>query len=338
MAFSLSLLGERPSGIVPDKTEPEEFCPVDLDGLVDDTLLDFNLYLPAGTGRFVFYRSSSLPFAARHRRRLLENNVRVLYIRTADRQQYLQYLEHNLDQVLRNPEVAQPKKAKLLYSVSQAVMQDTLDQPRSKTIVPRTRQMAERTVDFVLRSDRAMGQLARLMTTDYYTYTHSINVCVFGVALARHVGVESADIKEYAVGALLHDIGKTQVEKDLLTRAGPLSAEEMELMKAHVTLGEQILQEHHSLSGLAMIPVSQHHEKLDGSGYPRALDADALHLFGRITAIADTYDAMTSKRTYQRAFTPYEALRLMREEMRTKFDRELLDHFIRLLRVKSSRG
>ncbi len=104
-------------------------------------------------------------------------------------------------------------------------MQDTLEQPRSQTIVPRTRQMAERTVDFVLRSDRAIGQLARLMSTDYYTYTHSINVCVFGVALARQAGIDPADLKDYAVGALLHDLGKTQIDKELLTRAGPLSDE-----------------------------------------------------------------------------------------------------------------
>jgi HD-GYP domain-containing protein (c-di-GMP phosphodiesterase class II) len=334
MSLPVPALVPKQSGVVPDRTVPEEFCPVDLDGLVDDTLLDFNLYIPAGAGRFVFYRSSSLSFTARHRKRLLDNNVRVLYIRTADRQQYLQYLEHNLDQVLSNPEVTAPKKARLLYSVSQAVMQDTLEQPRSAAIVPRTRQMAERTVGFVLRSERALGQLARLMTTDYYTYTHSINVCVFGVALARQAGVDHGDIRDYAVGALLHDLGKTQIEKTLLTRPGPLSEDEMEVMRGHVAIGEALLREHHGLSDAAMLPVAQHHEKLDGTGYPRGLRGDDLHLFGRITAIADTYDAMTSKRSYQRAFTPFEALKQMREEYREKFDQVLLEQFIRLLRVR----
>jgi putative nucleotidyltransferase with HDIG domain len=331
---SVSPIELKPSGIVPDQTVPEEFCPVDLDGLVDDTKLDFNLYLAAGPQRFVFYRSSSLPFTARHRQRLIDNSVRVLYIRTAERQQYLQYLEHHLDRVLGNLEVPQPKKAKLLYSVSQTVMQDTFEQPRSQTIVPRTRKMAERTVEFVLRNNGALGQLARLMSTDYYTYTHSINVCIFGVTLARHVGLNEADLKEYAVGALLHDLGKTEIPKELLTRAGPLSHDEMAAVKSHVVIGEQLLREHHALSQVALIPVAQHHEKLDGSGYPRALEADGLHLFGRLTAIADTFDAMTSKRSYQRAFTPYETLRLMREDLKDKFDQDLLAHFIRLLRVR----
>jgi HD-GYP domain-containing protein (c-di-GMP phosphodiesterase class II) len=107
----------------------------------------------------------------------------------------------------------------------------------------------------------------------------------------------------------------------------------MAIMRSHVTLGEEILRDHHAVSGLAMLPVSQHHEKLDGSGYPRGLGAAELHLFGRITAIADTYDAMTSKRTYQRAFSPYETLKMMRERFREKFDQDLLEQFIRLLRV-----
>ncbi len=333
VSLPLPLLEPRPSGVIPDSEEPEEFCPVDLDGLVDDTLLDFNLYLAAGPGRFVFYRSRRLAFTPIHRQRLLDNAVRILYIRTAERQQYLDYLEHNLDQVLSNPAVAQPKKAKLLYLVSQTVMQDTLEQPRSRTIVPRTRQMAERTVDFVLRSDGAMGQLARLMSVDYYTYTHSINVCVFGVALARHVGLDAADLKRYATGALLHDLGKTQIDKELLTRAGPLSEPEMAVMRQHVIIGEQILTQHHSLDALAMVPVSQHHEKLDGTGYPRQIGEEQFHLFGRITAIADTFDAMTSKRSYQRAFTAYEALTFMRERLREKFDQDLLEQFIRLLRA-----
>jgi HD-GYP domain-containing protein (c-di-GMP phosphodiesterase class II) len=331
--LSLLDLDHRPSGVVPDKTAPEEFCPVDLDGLVDDTELDFDLYLQAGTARFVFYRNSRLPFTSRHRGRLLDNGVRTLYIRTAERHQYLQYLENNLDRVLGNPVVAPPKKAQLLYSVSQVVMQETFDQPRSKAIGPRTRKIAERTVDFVLRSNRAVGQLARLMSTDYYTYTHSINVCVFGVTLARHIGLADRELKEYAVGALLHDLGKAEIAKDLLTRTGPLTAEEMEDMRKHVVIGEQILRDHHDLSATAMIPVSQHHEKMDGTGYPRAISGGDFHVFGRITAIADTFDAMTSKRSYQRAYTPFETLKLMREDLRAKFDQTLLEQFIRLLKV-----
>jgi putative nucleotidyltransferase with HDIG domain len=193
--------------------------------------------------------------------------------------------------------------------------------------------MAERTVSFVLRSDRALGQLAKLMRTDYYTYTHSINVCVFGVALARHIGIDHADLRDYAIGALLHDLGKADLDRSLLTSTRPLTDDEMAVMRSHVIKGEELLTRHHTIPPQAMLPVSQHHEKLDGSGYPRALPGEGLHLFGRITAIADTYDAMTSKRTYQRAFTPFETVTKMRDQLREKFDQELLEQFIRVMRV-----
>jgi HD-GYP domain-containing protein (c-di-GMP phosphodiesterase class II) len=330
LPLSLSTAPPRPSGIVPDHTEPDEFCAIDLDGLVDDTALDFNLYLPAGPDRFVFYRSISQEFTPRHRQRLLDNNVRTVYIRTAERQQYLKYLEHNLDRVLSNPAVGETKKAKLLYSVSQTVMQETLEQPRSQEIVPRTRQMAQHTVDFVLKSDQALGQLARLMTTDYYTYTHSINVCVFGVALAREAGVSAADLKEFAVGSLLHDLGKTQIEKDLITRAGSLTDDEMEVVRRHVIIGEQLLTEHHSISTLAMIAVSQHHEKLDGSGYPRKLTASQIPVQSKIMTISDIYDALVAiDRPYKGAQPPDKALDILRDDVRRgRLDGDLLDVFI----------
>jgi HD-GYP domain-containing protein (c-di-GMP phosphodiesterase class II) len=334
---ALALADPVASGIINGTSTVEQFYAIELDGLVVDTILDFNLYLPAGPGRFLFFRSTSLPFTVFHRNRLLENNVRTVYVRASERARYLQYLEHHLDQVMANPEVSTPSKAKLLYTVSKAVVEEAFEQPRSQTIVPRTRQLAVQTVDFVLRSERALGQLARLMTTDYYTYTHSINVCVFGVALARHAGVSRDDIREFAVGALLHDLGKTQVPKELLTKRGPLTPDEMQAMREHVANGERLLAQHGGLSALAIVPVAQHHEKLDGSGYPRGLAGSDVHLFGRIAAIADVFDAMTSDRTYQRAFTAYGALKKMKEELAPHFDRMLLERFIRTLRQPAVR-
>jgi HD-GYP domain-containing protein (c-di-GMP phosphodiesterase class II) len=334
---ALALAEPVASGIINGTSTVEQFYAIELDGLVVDTILDFNLYLPAGPGRFLFFRSTSLPFTIVHRNRLLDNNVRTVYVRASERARYLQYLEHHLDQVMTNPEVPTPTKAKLLYTVSKAVVEEAFEQPRSQTIVPRTRQLAVQTVDFVLRSERALGQLARLMTTDYYTYTHSINVCVFGVALARHAGVSRDDIREFAVGALLHDLGKTQVPKALLTKRGPLTPDEMQAMREHVVNGERLLAQHGGLSPLAIVPVAQHHEKLDGSGYPRGLSGSDVHLFGRIAAIADVFDAMTSDRTYQRALTAYGALRKMKDELAPHFDRMLLERFIRALRQPALR-
>nr|MCU0257187.1 HD domain-containing protein [Vicinamibacterales bacterium] len=278
----------------PEQPPPETFVPVDLDGLLVDTILDFNLFLPAGRGRLLYFRSPNLEFTVDHRNRLLDNGVRTLYIRAQERSRYNQYLEQHLPAVIANPAIAPRKKADLLYTVSTNVVQECLGDPRSEAIVPRTRRVAESTIDFVLRSERSVAQLATLMATDYYTYTHSINVSVFSVALAHKVGVSREDLAEFATGALLHDVGKSEIPLALITKSGPLSAEEMQVMQQHVRIGERLLNTHQRLSAFAMLAVKQHHEKLDGTGYPRGLDKDQLHLFGRISAIADCFDAMTT--------------------------------------------
>ena len=217
--------------------------------------------------------------------------------------------------------------------MSSNVVQDCLTDPRSDSIVPRTKRIAESTIDFVLRSDRSVAQLGNLMATDYYTYTHSINVSVFAVALAHKAGVSREDLADFATGALLHDIGKSQVPKDLLIKPGKLSDEEFRKIQEHVVIGERLLNAHRSLSAMAMLPVKQHHEKIDGSGYPRGLEKDQVHLFGRVSAIADVFDAMTTNRSYQRAMKPFDALQLMRTSLRSKFDQGLLEEFIRLLKA-----
>lgn len=317
----------------PEQPPQETFVPVDLDGLLVDTVLDFNLFLPAGRNRLLFFRSPNLEFTVTHRNRLLDNGVRTVYIRAQERSRYNQYLEQHLPAVIANPAIPPRKKADLLYTVSTNVVQECLGDPRSEAIVDRTRRVAESTIDFVLRSDRSVSQLASLMATDYYTYTHSINVSVFSVALAHKVGVSREDLSEFATGALLHDVGKSEIPLELLTKSGPLSAEEMHVMQQHVRLGERLLTAHQRLSPLAMLAVKQHHEKLDGTGYPRALQKDQIHLFGRISAIADCFDAMTTNRSYQHAKRPYDALLLMRTALHSRYDQYLLDEFIRLLKA-----
>jgi HD-GYP domain-containing protein (c-di-GMP phosphodiesterase class II) len=151
-------------------------------------------------------------------------------------------------------------------------------------------------------------------------------------ALANHAGVDRRDVTELAVGSLLHDVGKSQVPGELINKNSDLTTEEYELMKQHVPWGEQILGAHGTLTSTAMVAVSQHHEKLDGTGYPRNLASRDVHLFGRIAAIADTFDAMTTRRSYQPAMTAFDALDRMHTVLSSRYDQELLVSFIRMLR------
>lgn len=313
------------------------YMPVHLDGLVVDSVVDFHLYLQSAPGHFVLFRGPDLSFNSEHHTRLLQNNVQTLWLRGDERRRYEAYVEKHLDTLLANPLVPVPRKAELLTSATQSTLEAVLAEPRHANVVPRTRRVAQQTVQLLVRQPQAVGHLAALMAHDYDTVRHSMNVSVFAVGLAHAAGVQSAaDLQELALGTLLHDIGKSEIPRELIVKPGAYTDEEYAIMRTHVERGEHILEEGGRLGQLGMLAVSQHHERLTGDGYPRKLSGDDIHLFGRIAAIADCFDAMTSDRSYQRAMRAVDALQLMRTHLSNHFDQALLNRFIRTLRVPST--
>lgn len=310
------------------------YMPVHLDGLVVDTVVNFHLYLQSAPGQFVLFRGPDLAFNGTHHARLLQNNVQTLWLRGDERRRYEAYVEKHLDTLLANPLVPVARKAELLTSAAQSTLESVMAEPRHAAVVPRTRRVAQQTVQLLVRTPDAVGHLASLMAHDYDTVRHSMNVSVFAVGLAHAAGVrDAADLQELALGTLLHDIGKSEIPRELIVKPGAYTDEELAMMRTHVERGEHILEQGGRVGSLGMMAVSQHHERLSGTGYPRRLAADDLHMFGRITAIADCFDAMTSDRSYQRASRPVDALQLMRTHLASHFDQPLLEKFIRTLRI-----
>jgi HD-GYP domain-containing protein (c-di-GMP phosphodiesterase class II) len=312
--------------------ESTSYHPIHLDSLALDSLLDFDLYIKISEDRFVFFRNHSLQFSAQHRESLLSNDIQELYVSVGDRESYGNYVEQNIGRIVSDPQVPDNRKAELIYSVSQGVLKDAFQNPRSGDLVSRTERVITPTVDYILKGKHSVQNLISIMSYDYYTFTHSINVCVFTVALASQMGMnDSSELKEMAIGALLHDIGKSEVPKAILNKPGRLTNEEMKVMQEHVMLGERILSANPRITRFGMLPVSLHHEKLDGKGYPRALQGEQIHRYGRIAAIADCFDAMTTSRTYRAAMSGFEALGIMKGQMGSQLDQTLLDEFIPLL-------
>jgi putative nucleotidyltransferase with HDIG domain len=313
------------------------YIPVYLDGLVVDSVVDFHLYLQTSPGHFVLFRGPDLEFTTSHHGRLLANRVDRLWLKGDERRRYEQYVEKHLDTLLANPAIGTPRKVELLHSAAQTTLEAVMTDPRHADAVPRTRRVAQQTVQLIVREREALGHMAALMARDYDTVRHSMNVSVFATGLAHAAGVRNAsDLRDLALGALLHDIGKSEMPRELIVKPGAYTEEEMALMRTHVARGEQLLQRDGRLGSLGMVVVSQHHERLTGLGYPRALEAQHIHLFGRIAAIADVYDAMTSDRSYQRAMTPVDALHLMRTHLAPHFDKELLTTFVKTLRAPTT--
>lgn len=313
------------------------YIPVHLDGLVMDSVVDFHLHLQTSPGHFVLFRGPDLEFTKVHHQRLLANNVTTLWLKGDERRRYEQYVERHLETLLANPQIATPRKVELLQSAAQTTLESIMVDPRHTEAVPRTRRVATQTVQLIVKDKEALGHMAALMARDYDTVRHSMNVSVFATGLAVAAGVKnSSDLRDIALGGLLHDIGKSELPRELIVKPGAYTEEEMALMRTHVVRGEGILQQDGRMGSLGMVVVSQHHERLTGLGYPRALEAQHIHLFGRIAGIADVYDAMTSDRSYQRAMKAVDALHLMSTHLVSHFDQDLLQQFVRTLRAPTA--
>ena len=227
-------------------------------------------------------------------------------------------------QVETEPEAMEGAKRTYAHSVQMA--RDVLSDVRiGKAVnVRKVKRTVQSIVDQVLSDEPSIIAMTTLREFDAYTFTHSVNVCIFSVVIGQRIGLDRTQLYELGLGALFHDVGKSRVDEAILNKAAKLTAEEWEIMKEHTTEG---LLELFGLHGFLDIPYRQmlmayeHHMKVDLSGYPENLRPRDLGLFSRIVAVADAFDAGTSVRSYQyRPWPPDEVLREMRDNPERGFD------------------
>ena len=224
--------------------------------------------------------------------------------------------------------------AKRAYAQTVAVARETMSALRmgkGVSIRP-VKRAVQSIVDQVLTNETSIFGLTTLRDYDEYTFTHSVNVCIFSVALGKKLGFDKHQLYELGLGALLHDVGKAKMPWELINKNGPLTTEEFAVMQEHPAEGLLSL---FALRGLAELPLRamlvayEHHMKIDQTGYPRSVRPRTPTLFGRIVAVADGFDAATTKRSYQAQPWPADhVLREMRDNHTRGFDPLIVKAFI----------
>jgi len=179
----------------------------------------------------------------------------------------------------------------------------------------------------IIEQQRNLVQLTDIRLHDTYTFAHSVNVAILSALLGVLQKLPKEDLLKLTLGGLLHDLGKITVPHEILTKPGHLSDDEWRLMQGHPDAGRQRLKKMFPNDILLSTIALQHHEHIDGSGYPNHLQGEQIHRYARIVAIADVYDALTSVRPYKRAYTPSVAHRIMTTCSPGHFDLELLHLF-----------
>jgi HD-GYP domain-containing protein (c-di-GMP phosphodiesterase class II) len=166
-------------------------------------------------------------------------------------------------------------------------------------------------VDSILHNPDALTSLTRLKQFDEYTFFHSVNTSALALSVGRHLGYGRVLLLQLGTGMLLHDIGKTLIPVEILNKPGRYEAGEFEIMKQHVLRGAEILSNTTGLNDMFLKPTLEHHERVDGTGYPHRRSKADLSQFGLIATIVDIYDAVTSDRCYHKGKTPHDTLQML---------------------------
>lgn len=195
------------------------------------------------------------------------------------------------------------------------------------------RSAVEPVVQSVLRNADAFFWISNLRKRDAYQYSHAINCSLLAVALGRQMGFAESVLMNLATGGLLLDVGKSELPQELLDNPEPLSKTEMAFMRRHINHSMQILESSgvHNLDVISMI--GAHHERFDGSGYPSQLLRNQIPLFGRMAALIDSYDAMTSNRPYRKIMSPHKALQEIYRQRDVLYQGDLVEQFMQCLSV-----
>ncbi|WEK55297.1 MAG: HD-GYP domain-containing protein [Candidatus Cohnella colombiensis] len=243
------------------------------------------------------------------------------------------YIQDNRTDDILIPDILQEETQRRSLQAIRSAFREYVDQPskRKTATYPYIGQSVRQAMTEILQeleSQRdAVIMLMNMHTVDHYLFTHSLNVCIYSTLLGMAYGYNHDQLNTLGLGAMLHDIGKTQISMQVLLKPDQLSEYEFEEMKRHTERGYYLLKDEPNIPLLAAHCAYQHHERLDGSGYPRGLKGDEIHEYAKWIGIIDSYDAMTSQRIYRRAMLPHEAAEVLYTGSGTLYDTSMLQLF-----------
>ncbi|MBU2953142.1 HD-GYP domain-containing protein [Marinobacter sp. F3R08] len=223
--------------------------------------------------------------------------------------------------------------AQKVHSQAQGLVGDFMNHAKigSAIDIAPIHKLADELQHSVLRNANALSCLGRIREKDNYLLEHSVNLSVLMSLFGNYRGLSADILHQTIVGALLHDLGKILTPDEILHKPGRLTPEEFEVMKLHARHSRDILATTKGIGELTVITAAQHHERLDGTGYPEGLKGDEISEYGRMVAISDVYDAITADRVYHRGMTPTQGLKKLLEWSGHHLDPVLVKEFIRCL-------
>jgi putative nucleotidyltransferase with HDIG domain len=221
--------------------------------------------------------------------------------------------------------------ARETYRAARRITRTLLDDIRLGSVIDteQAKSTVKGCVHSILRNSDALLWMSKIRSQDEYTAEHCLNVCILAIAFGRHLGMSEADLERLGMCGLLHDVGKMRVPPEVLNKTSSLTEKEFDIMKAHSIHGRNLLMASPGIPNSTIDVAYSHHEKVDGSGYPRGLKSAGISELAKIISIVDAYDAMTADRCYSPSMPSTEALKNIFKDRGSHFDERLALEFIK---------
>lgn len=288
--------------------------------LIPEKITTFDVYLKVNEQLILYLRAGSKIEKSKLDSISSKENGQHCFVKEVDRQAYKSYVHDHMSSDLLNS----TEKAQILRESSLTLVEELFEHPDVEVALNQARPVIQDFIRFMKTDPQGMAQLISLSGHDFYTYNHSLDVAIYSLGLAEALQFNPLELEEMGIAALFHDIGKRHVALDILCKKGPLDDAEWAQMQKHPQFGLILLNEFPQVSDSIKAACFEHHESFAGNGYPQNLPGKEIHPFARIVAITDTYDAMTTQRSYNIPMKPLDAVTVMKEKLAGRYDPDML--------------
>lgn len=253
------------------------------------------------------------------------------YVKSIERLQYNGvYIDDDISKDIQIINIISDSvRAQTVKSIKDVFIHCEKDSPDVKPDLKKAKLLIENIVDEIFTNKHLMVNMIDMKVFDDYTYYHSVNVAVLSIVLGMALKMERDELCNLGFAALLHDIGKVFVSRDILNKAGRLTPGEFEEIKTHSLLGCNHIKKGYGVANSTYMAILDHHEKYEGGGYPNNLRGDNISWYGRIISVADVYDALTSDRPYRKALLPSDAMEYVMASTTIQFDPKVVEVFVK---------
>lgn len=308
-----------------------EYFPVPVDALKSNNL-EMDIYLIYANNRVVLYRARGTSYSAADSASILKKGISHFYVPITQHRQFQSALKAQIVNSYDDPTIGNTERARIVRGACSKMIEDFMHDPTRPGLTDSIDEMATQFNSWMSEDQSKFSYLLEMSDHDFYTTTHMINVGIAcGMLGAELLGTDDPLVPKLMYGGLIHDIGKAGVSVEVLNKEGKLTDDEWAQIRRHPQNGADILKKQPNQEAITVDMTLNHHERLDGKGYPNGLTESELTLPSKICAVVDIYDAMTSARPYRGPIPPRTVLDIMRKDVGTAIDQTIFEAWERVV-------